>query len=193
MKVAIVKYNAGNTLSVSIALQRLGADVVITDDPIEIQNADKVIFPGVGEASTAMQYLIKRQLDQVLRSLKQPFLGICLGLQLMCTRSEEGSTKCLGIFPVEVRRISGVTKIPHIGWNTVTHLSSPLFDGISEGSYVYFVHSYCADICRHTIGQTHYGAPFSAALHHNNFFAVQFHPEKSGSIGRKILSNFLNL
>lgn len=193
MKVAVIKYNAGNTLSVTLALQRLGANVIVTDDPQEIRQADKVIFPGVGEASSAMLYLRSRQLDEVLPALRQPFLGICLGLQLMCMRTEEGHTECLGIFPAEVRRISGVSKIPHIGWNTVTHLSSPLFEGVAPGSYVYYVHSYCADRCPYTVGQTHYGLTFSAALHYKNFFAVQFHPEKSGPTGQKILSNFLNL
>lgn len=193
MNVAIIKYNAGNTLSVAIALQRLGATVEVTDDPDVIQSADKVVLPGVGEASSAMKYLRMKQLDDVIRSLNQPMLGICLGLQLMCISSEEGSTSCLGIFPVEVRRLTNATKVPHTGWNTLTCLKNPLFDGIADGAYVYYVHSYSAGICPQTIAKTFYGSEFSAALASRNFFAVQFHPEKSGSVGQTILRNFLNL
>ena len=195
-KIAVIKYNAGNIQSVLFALERLGETAIWTEDPDEIRNADRVIFPGVGEASSAMQHLRERGLDVVIQQLQQPVLGICLGLQLFCRHSAENNTDCLGIFEVDVRLFeSGPSrlKVPHIGWNTLQALQSPLFEGISEDSYAYFVHSYFAEISPHTIATTHYGAAFSAALHRDNFYAVQFHPEKSGLTGQKIIRNFLNL
>ncbi len=191
--VAVVQYNAGNTMSVSCALNRLGIEPLVTDDPAALRNADKVIFPGVGEAKTAMDYLQQRGLDEVLVSLKQPFLGICLGLQLMCSRSEENNTVTLGIFPEEVRRFPPREKVPHMGWNTVNDLSSPLFKGIRSGEYFYFVHGYYAAQGIDTIASTSYILPFSAALRRNNFYGTQFHPEKSGEAGERVLKNFLSL
>ncbi len=195
MKVAIIKYNAGNVQSVRFALQRLGVDAVWTDDPALLRSADKVIFPGVGEASSAMQYLRERGLDVVIRSLEQPVLGICLGLQLFCRYSEENDTACLGIFDAEVRlfRITEGLKVPHMGWNELSHLRGPLFTGITEESFAYFVHSYYAEESPSAIALTEYGVRFSAALHRDNFFAVQFHPEKSGPTGHQILDNFLKI
>lgn len=195
MKVAIIKYNAGNVQSVRFALQRLGVDAVWTDDPALLRSADKVIFPGVGEASSAMQYLRERGLDVVIRSLEQPVLGICLGLQLFCRYSEENDTACLGIFDAEVRlfRITQGLKVPHMGWNELSHLRGPLFTGITEESFAYFVHSYYAEESPSAIALTEYGVRFSAALHRDNFFAVQFHPEKSGPTGHQILDNFLKI
>jgi len=198
MLIAIVKYNAGNIRSVQFALQRLGVDAIWTDDPGVLRAADKVIFPGVGEASTAMRYLRERGLDNVLRGLQQPVLGICLGLQLFCRHSEEGDTTCMGIFDARVRlfpRVSGGKnlKVPHIGWNTLTNMRGPLFEGVQESSFVYFVHSFYAELDPEATACTEYGEPFSAALQRDNFFAVQFHPEKSGPVGQHILNNFLNL
>ncbi len=195
MKIAIIKYNAGNVQSVRFALQRLGVDAVWTDDPALLRSADKVIFPGVGEASSAMQYLRERGLDVVIRSLEQPVLGICLGLQLFCRYSEENDTACLGIFDAEVRlfRITEGLKVPHMGWNELSHLRGPLFTGITEESFAYFVHSYYAEENPSAIALTEYGVRFSAALHRDNFFAVQFHPEKSGPTGHQILDNFLKI
>jgi glutamine amidotransferase len=201
MKVAIIKYNAGNVQSVLYALQRLGIHAFVTDVHEEIKSADKVIFPGVGNALSAMEYLKSRKLDELIRSLQQPVLGICLGLQLLCERSEEGDTSCLGIFKTTVKKFDNnvfqnknlvPVKIPHMGWNTIRNLSSPLMEGLSEESFVYFVHSYYADVCDETIASTEYINPFSAALHKNNFYGVQFHAEKSAVIGERILSNFLN-
>lgn len=194
-KIAVVKYNAGNIQSVLFALERLGKTADWTDDPETIRRADHVIFPGVGEASSAMQHLRARELDEVIRSLKQPVLGICLGLQLFCRHSEENDTECLGIFDVNVRKFSSESpdlKVPHMGWNTLQDLHSPLFQGIPENSYAYFVHSFFAEMSPHTIATTTYGAPFSAALQRDNFFAVQFHPEKSGAAGQRLLKNFLS-
>lgn len=194
-KIAVVKYNAGNIQSVLFALERLGKTADWTDDPETIRRADHVIFPGVGEASSAMQHLRARGLDEVIRSLKQPVLGICLGLQLFCRHSEENDTECLGIFDVNVRKFSSESpdlKVPHMGWNTLQDLHSPLFQGIPENSYAYFVHSFFAEMSPHTIATTTYGAPFSAALQRDNFFAVQFHPEKSGAAGQRLLKNFLS-
>ena len=201
MKVAIIKYNAGNVQSVLYALQRLGIHAFVTDVHEEIKSADKVIFPGVGNALSAMEYLKSRKLDELIRSLQQPVLGICLGLQLLCESSEEGNTQCLGIFKTTVKKFDNnvfqnknlvPVKIPHMGWNTIRNLSSPLMEGLSEESFVYFVHSYYADICDETIAATEYINPFSAALHKNNFYGVQFHAEKSAATGERILSNFLN-
>jgi glutamine amidotransferase len=201
MKVAIIKYNAGNVQSVLYALQRLGIHAFVTDVHEEIKSADKVIFPGVGNALSAMEYLKSRKLDELIRSLQQPVLGICLGLQLLCEHSEEGDTQCLGIFKTTVKKFDSdvfqnknlvPVKIPHMGWNTIGNLSSPLMEGVSEESFVYFVHSYYADVCDETIASTEYINPFSAALHKNNFYGVQFHAEKSAMIGERILSNFLN-
>ncbi len=199
MKVAIIKYNAGNVQSVLYALQRLGINAVVTDDPIEIQEADKVIFPGVGNAASAMEYLRKTALNELIISLTQPVLGICLGLQLLCNKSEEGNTKCLGIFDVEVKKFINPLnseshfKIPHMGWNNIYDLSSPLLNGVKENSFVYFVHSYYAELSSQTIATTDYIIPFSAAMHKDNFYGVQFHSEKSAAAGIQIISNFLNL
>jgi glutamine amidotransferase len=193
MQVAIVKYNAGNIRSVQFALQRVGVvDVLITDDPLRLRHADRVIFPGVGHAGSAMQYLHTHGLDQVIPQLTQPVLGICLGLQLLCAHSTEGDTACLDVFPEHVDLFpSSVGKVPHVGWNSIQHLRTALFDGVQDGAHVYAVHSYYAAIGADTVAETEYGVPFSAALHRNNFFAVQFHPEKSGAVGERILHNFL--
>ncbi|MGD1843120.1 MAG: imidazole glycerol phosphate synthase subunit HisH [Thermonemataceae bacterium] len=192
MQVAIIKYNAGNIQSVIYALNRLGINPTLTDEPEKILAADKVIFPGVGEASTAMQYLKGRQLDQVIKKLKQPILGICLGLQLMCSHSEENDTTCLGIFKQQVKKFNSSShKVPHIGWNSIMDYKSSLFDQLVNNAFVYYVHSFYAEVGEHTIAQTDYVLPFSAALQRDNFQAVQFHPEKSGQIGEQILKNFL--
>jgi len=199
MHIVIIKYNAGNIESVNNALKRIGVNAEITADHNKIRNADKVIFPGVGEASTTMEYLIKHELDKLIISLKQPVLGICLGLQLMCSHSEENDTKCLGIFEEKVMRFMPkpgeefVTKVPHMGWNAITNLKSKLFSEEIENQYVYFVHSYFAGIGEHTAATCNYINPFSAALQKNNFYATQFHPEKSGSVGARILENFVKL
>lgn len=196
MKVVILKYNAGNIRSVSYALERLGVHPIITDDVDEILSADKIIFPGVGEALNTMQYLKENGLDEVIKNLKQPFLGICLGLQLMCSHSEEGDVDCLGIFDTKVKKFNADTtglKIPHMGWNIIEPSQNPLFKGIEKGSYVYFVHSYYAELCEQTIATTPYILNFSCSLHKDNFYAVQFHPEKSAEIGSRILQNFLDL
>ncbi len=191
MKIAIIKYNAGNIKSVSNALNRLEVEHSITDNPDEIRAADKVIFPGVGEASTTMDYLKSKNLDLLIRELKQPVLGICLGMQLMCQYSEEGDTPCLGIFDLPVKKFAVDLKIPHMGWNSLEQVKTPLFDKTHDGQYVYFVHSYYVPVAEESAAITQYGIPFSAALQKGNFFATQFHPEKSGSIGEKILRNFL--
>ena len=194
MKVAIVKYNAGNTASVANALQRLGVDPVITDDPESLASADKVIFPGVGEASTAMAYLRDRRLDEVIRSLSQPVLGVCLGMQLLCSSSEENNTECLGLLPYRVIRFAGSDlKVPHMGWNSISDLRGSLFEGVDENSFVYFVHGYCIETGEHSTAACEYGTKFSAAIAFGNFHAVQFHTEKSGPIGERILENFLKL
>jgi len=177
--IAIIKYNAGNIQSVQNALNRLGVESVITDDKTTILNADKVIFPGVGEASSAMNYLKQRELDKVIRSIKQPFLGICLGLQLMSKNSEEGNTDCLGIFDTKVKLFPPKLKVPHIGWNNLKSSDVQLFKGIRSTEDFYFVHSYYAELCEETIAVTDYIKPISAALQKNNFYATQFHPEKS--------------
>jgi glutamine amidotransferase len=193
MKVAILKYNAGNLHSVRLALQRLEINPLVTDDPSELMASDKVIFPGVGEASSAMAYLKERKLDELLKSLQQPVLGICLGLQLMCDYSEENDTAGLGIFPVEVKKFPDTDKVPHMGWNALTNLKGKLFNGISNGSYVYFVHSYYAQQNSDSVAETTHSVTFSAAIEKDNYYAAQFHPEKSAKVGEKILRNFLEL
>lgn len=191
--IAIIKYNAGNIRSVQNALNRLGYESIITDDIEEIKKADKVIFPGVGEASTAMNYLKDKGLDKIITSLTQPVLGICLGLQLMCTSSEENNTECLGIFDTKVKLFPPQDKVPHIGWNSFSEINSPLFKGVNNTDDVYYVHSFYADVCENTIAKTDYITPFSAAIQKNNFYATQFHPEKSADVGEQILKNFLEL
>lgn len=196
MNLAIVKYNAGNIQSVLYALERIGVEATVTDDQDFLRKADKVIFPGVGEASSAMQYLRERGIDKLLTSLKQPVLGICLGMQLMCQYSEENDTDCLGIFDEKVLKfdVAGATeriKVPQIGWNTIYNLKSPLFKGLPENSFCYFVHGYHAALGEHTIATTDYIQPYSSALHRDNFYGVQFHPEKSAAVGEQIIKNFL--
>ncbi len=196
MKTVIIQYNAGNIQSVLYALERLGTTAMVTDNPEIIKTADKVIFPGVGEASTAMAYLQERQLNKLVLSLTQPVLGICLGMQLMCAYSEENDTQCLGIFNEQVKLFSPSQpseKVPQIGWNTITNLKTPLFNGVAENSFAYFVHGYYAALGEHTIGVTDYIQPYSCALQKNNFYGVQFHPEKSASVGEQIIKNFLEL
>ena len=196
MKVAVVKYNAGNIRSVDYALKRLGVEAVITADKEELQSADKVIFPGVGEAETTMNHLKATGLDELIKNLRQPVFGICLGMQLMCRYSEEGEVDCLNIFDVGVNRFvpqKHEDKVPHMGWNTIGKTNSKLFEGFTEEEFVYFVHSFYVPTCDFTAATTDYIHPFSAALHKDNFYATQFHPEKSGKTGEKILTNFLNL
>jgi imidazole glycerol-phosphate synthase subunit HisH len=191
--IAILKYNAGNIKSVQNALIRLGYESIITDIPSELTKADKVIFPGVGEASSAMQYLTEKGLDKTILSLRQPVLGICLGLQLMCRYSEEADTKCLGIFDADVKLFPPVDKIPHMGWNNCMTLRGELFKGLTVDDDLYFVHSYYAEISSHTSATCDYIVPFSAAMQKDNFFATQFHPEKSAGKGEILLQNFLKL
>lgn len=197
MNVVIVKYNAGNIQSVQYALERIGASALVTDDHALIRSADKVIFPGVGEASTAMNYLKSRSLDVLIQDLKQPVLGICLGMQLMCKHSEENNTACLGIFDEQVKLFqpekSAGLKVPQIGWNTISDLSTGLFNDVPENSFCYFVHGYYAAKGEHTIATTDYVQPYSSALQRDNFYGVQFHPEKSAVVGEQILKNFLTL
>jgi glutamine amidotransferase len=195
MKVAIVKYNAGNIYSVVNALNHLNIEPIITDDATELMTADRVLFPGQGEASTTMAYLREHKLDDIIRDLKQPVLGICVGQQLLCKHSEEGNADCIGIFPVDVKRFQPTRhedKVPAMGWNELTFPhEDPIFKGLPEHPYVYFVHSYYVPLCEWTIAQADYILPYSAALHKNNFWAMQFHPEKSGSIGEQIIKNFI--
>jgi glutamine amidotransferase len=196
MNTVIVKYNAGNIQSVLYALERIGKEAVVTDDHQTIRSADKVIFPGVGEASSAMRYLKERQLDSVIRELKQPVLGICLGMQLMCAFSEENDTNCLGIFDENVRLFAPADasqKVPQIGWNNIYDLKTALFKDVPENSFCYFVHGYYAALGDHTIATADYVQPYSAALHRDNFYGVQFHPEKSARVGEQIIENFLAL
>ena len=199
MKLVIVKYNAGNIQSVLYALERIGKEALVTDDQSLIRAADKVIFPGVGEASTAMQYLRERGLDQLIKNLEQPVLGICLGMQLMCTHSEENNTDCLGIFEEKVKRFQPIVsnqlplKVPQMGWNNIHSLKTDLFKNIAENSYCYFVHGYYAALGEHSIATTDYVLPYSSALQKNNFYGVQFHPEKSATVGETILRNFIDL
>ena len=191
MKVAVIKYNAGNIRSVSFALERLGIDYTITDSEEEIRSADKVIFPGVGEASSTMRYLKERKLDEVIKALRQPTLGICLGMQLMCRDSKENNTPCLGIFDESVLRFKDESlKVPHMGWNALEKVTGWL-DPTLERNFVYFVHSFYVPLTSQTVAETNYGIYFSAALKKNNFYAVQFHPEKSAAAGVKVLQNFL--
>ena len=196
MKVVMIKYNAGNVRSLQFALLRLDVNPIITDDPDEILGADRIIFPGVGEASSAMNYLKEKHLDQVILNVKQPFLGICLGMQLMCKDSEENQTSCLGIFKQQVKLFKSndaSLTVPQIGWNEIYDLKTTLFECVSEKSFCYFVHSYYAELGNETIATTEYCLPFSAALQKNNFYGVQFHPEKSAEIGQRILQNFLTI
>jgi imidazole glycerol-phosphate synthase subunit HisH len=193
MNVVIVQYNAGNTCSVQFALERIGVAAVITDNPATIAAADKVIFPGVGAAGDAMQYVREKGLDQLIPALKQPVLGVCLGMQLLCAASEEDDTTCLGIFPQQVKKFIGDEKIPHIGWNNILQPVSALYAGVDDNAFMYFVHSYYAETGDHTISATEYMTRFSSALQKDNFYAVQFHPEKSGLAGQRILENFIQL
>ena len=196
MNVAIVKYNAGNIGSVENAVKRLGLKPMVTDNPELIQSADRVIFPGQGEAHSTMAYLKAHHLDELIVNLKQPVLGICIGMQLLCRHSEEQNTDCLGVFDVEVKRfIPSVheDKVPQMGWNTVEDTKSPLFKGFEKPEFVYFVHSFYVPTCDWTIATTNYIQPYSSALHQNNFYATQFHPEKSGNVGERILKNFIDL
>ncbi len=193
MKVVIIKYNTGNTCSIDFSLQRLGINALITDDISEILSADKVILPGVGAATTAMNCLKEKNLDQLTIGLKQPLLGICLGMQLLCDHSEEGDIPCLGIFKTPVKKFTPAVKTPQVGWNNIAALKSPLFEGIEENDFMYFVHSYFVGLCDETISTTNYEGEYSAAIQKDNFYAVQFHPEKSGVSGQKILENFIKL
>lgn len=193
MKIAIIDYGAGNIKSVQFALERLGYEGICTSDSAVIQSADKVIFPGVGEASNAMSALKKNKLDKLIPTLKQPTLGVCLGMQLMCDFSEENGTKCLGIFPERVEKFEGEMKIPHMGWNQIFEYKSLIFSGLPKKSDVYFVHSFYVPPSKFSACTAEYGSRFSAALQRDNFYGCQFHPEKSGSVGEQILKNFLNL
>ena len=195
--IALIDYDTGNLRSVCNALDRIGAEYVLTDDPKVIAQADRVLLPGVGEASSAMQKLQERGLCDVIKSLKVPVLGICIGMQLMCRHSEEGDVDCLGIFDADVCRfepdLAAGVKVPHMGWNAVTDLKTGLFEGLEDGEFVYFVHSYAASVCEDTIAVSDNGRKFSAAMRRGNFYGAQFHPEKSGDVGERILRNFMNL
>lgn len=193
MKLVIVNYGAGNIKSIQFAFNRLGCKALLSNKPEDIQNADKIIFPGVGEASTAMNKLRESGLDVLIPTLKQPVLGICLGMQLLCEHTEEGDTKGLGVFQTKVKRFSNQVKVPQMGWNVITDLKSDLFKGIKEKDYMYLVHSYYAEICNQTIAKTDYNIHYASALQLNNFYGVQFHPEKSSDAGAKLLENFLKL
>ncbi|KVV15770.1 imidazole glycerol phosphate synthase subunit HisH [Flavobacterium sp. TMP13] len=193
MNIVIINYGAGNIQSIMFAIERLGYKAVLSNNPDEIKSADKVIFPGVGEASSAMQMLQESGLDKLIQTLKQPVLGICLGMQLMCKSSEEGNTKGLGIFDVNVIKFTSQVKVPQMGWNTIYNLKSDLFKGIADKEYMYLVHSFYAPICDETIATTDYELEYSSALENNNFYGTQFHPEKSGDVGEKILGNFLKI
>ncbi len=193
MKIAIIDYGAGNIQSIKFALKRLGVEAILTNNETEIRNAAKVIFPGVGEASSAMRKLKASGLDKVIPTLKQPVLGICLGMQLLCNSSEEGNTMGLGVFDVDVVKFSNNVKVPQIGWNQISNLKSGLFKGVSESEFMYLVHSFYASLCKETIATSEYGIQYSSALQKDNFYGVQFHPEKSSTAGEQILKNFLNL
>ena len=197
MKIVIIKYNAGNIRSVLFALERIGEEALVTDDPSLIRSADKIIFPGVGEASSAMHYLRERNLDRLIQNLEQPVLGVCLGMQLLCAHSEENDTICLGVFNETVKKFIPYQdlplKVPQMGWNNIYDLKSPLFTGVQENTYCYFVHGYYAGLGETTIAKTDYVQPYSSALHKKNFYGVQFHPEKSAGAGERILENFIHL
>jgi glutamine amidotransferase len=193
MKIVIIDYGAGNVKSVQFALERLGYEAICTNDEKEIRSADKVIFPGVGEAHSAMKEIVKYGLELVIPNLKQPVLGICLGMQLMCDYSEENQTKCLGIFPITVEKFQVDLKVPHIGWNQISNLQGHLFDKVTEGSYMYYVHSFFIPENDFSIASTDYGITYSGAIKKDNFYACQFHPEKSGGMGEQILKNFINI
>jgi glutamine amidotransferase len=195
MKIVIIKYNAGNIQSVLFALERIGIEAIVTDNHEEILAADKVIFPGVGEASSAMNSLREANLDQLIKKLQQPVLGICVGMQLLCKYSEENDTPCLGVFEEPVKKFVSVNglKVPQIGWNTISDLKSPLMKGLPENSYCYFVHSYYVPLTAHAIATTDYIQPYAAAIHTNNFYGVQFHAEKSAKAGEQILKNFIEI
>lgn len=193
MKLVIIDYGAGNIKSIQFAFKRLGIDAMLTNNPEGILNADKVIFPGVGEASNAMMMLKEAQLDKLIPNLKQPVLGICLGMQLLCKHTEEGDTAGLGVFDVNIKRFSNKVKVPQMGWNTIKDLKSGLFSGIENNEYMYLVHSYYAELCKETIATTNYETNYASALQHKNFYGVQFHPEKSSIAGEQILKNFLTL
>ena len=193
MKLVIIYYGAGNIKSIQFAFKRLGVDAVLSNNIDEIKAADKVIFPGVGEASSAMKMLQESGLDKVIPTLKQPVLGICLGMQLMCNSSAEGNTKGLGIFNTTVKKFSKELKVPHMGWNVIKDLKSSLFSGIKENEFMYLIHSFYAEHCKETIAATDYGLNYASALQHNNFYGVQFHPEKSGIEGERVLKNFLKI
>jgi glutamine amidotransferase len=193
MKLVIIDYGAGNIKSIQFAFKRLGFDAKLSNDPNDILTADKVIFPGVGEASSAMTKLRESKLDALIPTLKQPVLGICLGMQLMCNSTEEGNTKGLGIFDTEVKRFSNQVKVPQMGWNTITNLKSNLFKGIKDNAFMYLVHSFYAERCPQAIATTYYDIEYASAIENNNFYGVQFHPEKSASAGEQLLKNFLEL
>lgn len=193
MKIAIIDYGSGNIQSIKFALKRLGFDAILTDNETDIRNADKVIFPGVGEASTAMKKLKSTRIDVIIPTLKQPVLGICLGMQLLCNSTEEGNTRGLGVFDVDVVRFSSNVKVPQIGWNQISNLKSQLFKNVLENEFMYLVHSFYAPLCSETVATSEYGISYSSALKKDNFYGAQFHPEKSSTAGEQILSNFLNL
>ncbi|SEA53805.1 glutamine amidotransferase [Flavobacterium gillisiae] len=193
MKIVIINYGAGNIQSIMFAIERLGFKAILSNNPEEIKAADKVIFPGVGEASSAMKMLLASGLDRLIPTLKQPVLGICLGMQLMCNKSEEGDTKGLGIFDVDVIKFTSKVKVPQMGWNQIYNLKSALFEGIAENEYMYLVHSFYAPDCEESISTTNYQMEYASALKKDNFYGTQFHPEKSGDVGEKILGNFLKL